>query len=133
MKLSPIAQDGNQQLYLYMDSNGVVTVTTNGNDPGCEWTYDSHRKTLYNQNVKMYLNISSYDGSTGNLNGVGSGGSTTANWYLYNQGGQEGYAIQSQDNTSYNLNVAGNSYPSGTKVIAYGHWHGAPNEVWTIS
>jgi hypothetical protein len=52
-----------------------------------------------------------------------------ATWNLLPDG--DFFAVQNTNDTSLNLNVAGNGpYPAGTPILAWSWGGGAPNELW---
>lgn len=126
--------DGNSTLYLYMDSAGNVSVQTS---PLCTWTlFDTGGgcDLLVCNETNLAVEIVSFDGNIGILQGVPYGKTFPAQLLWKAVPLDNGYfCFQSQDNTGFNLNIQGNSYGNNTPVIAYGKWHEAPNEKWTLT
>jgi|ERR1700722_11239745 hypothetical protein len=114
-----------QTLYLNADNFGNVTVQYS-QAPTSSWSFS------YVPSLSSVMIINDASGQALTVNGssvttsadLSPSGSNT--WTF---AGGPSYAIRPQNNSDLNLNVSGDSYPAGTKVIVY-KWDKAPNSQW---
>ena len=125
--------DTTDPLYLYMDSNGDVSVITNGEDSGCDWLFNSKEKTLYNRGTGKYLAMLPQDAHNNfPLTGVDHGSiSSAATWYLWIFGNEDGYIINSSENNT-KLCIPSKGETSPNPVVANYSWWGGPNQTWQL-
>lgn len=122
---------GNQTLFLYMDAGGVVSANTQPQNWQISFIPSLGQSVIINQKHNMMLAIGSFDGRVGRLQGVSLNlGNLPPHEGLWRFGTE---AIQRGENTSWNLNVLGSSYPDGSLVGVYHGWNNDTNESWVCT